>query len=223
MFPSLANKTTSSVPLSPTAKKLLINTFGAVGLMQLTAAVTCVATLGLIPPMGGAGVAMLMFALLAGLSFAIHALRNSGWGVLLLFVFAAITGAMISPMVNAYLAVPQLSSVLFQALAMTAASAFGVSAYAIVSRKDFSFMGGFLFAGALVVIGAALLNLFVASSALGLVVGAAGALVFTLYLLYNVSNLVNGHETNYVSAAISVYVNIFNMFQSFLSLLSPRP
>lgn len=207
--------------LTPSAKKTLVNTFGTVGIMQLIAAATCWTTMGVIPPMSIVG-SLVGFVVMTLLVMGIHMAKNSALGVVLLGVFAAFSGAIVSPLIGAYLSSPELTSVLYQALGLTAAASFGASAYAIISRRDFSFMGAFLFAGLLVLIVAGLLNLFITSSALSMVIGVVGSILFLLYLLLDVSRIVNGHETNYVSASISVYLDIFNLFLSILRVLSPR-
>lgn len=95
----------------------------------------------------------------------------------------------------------------------------GLSAYTITSKKDFSFMRNFLFAGLIIVIVAALINIFVGSTVAHLAISSVSALVFSGFILFDTSRIVRGEETNYISATISMYLNILNLFTSLLSIL----
>jgi modulator of FtsH protease len=104
------------------------------------------------------------------------------------------------------------------ALAMTGITFLGLSAYAVSSRKDFSFMGGFLMIGLILVVVASIANIFFAIPALSLVISAVGVLVFSGFILYDTSRMVNGGETNYVMMTVSLYLNIYNLFMMLLHL-----
>jgi modulator of FtsH protease len=104
------------------------------------------------------------------------------------------------------------------ALSMTGITFLGLSAYAVSSRKDFSFMGGFLMIGLILVIVASLANIFFAIPALSLAISAVGVLVFSGFILYDTSRMVNGGETNYVMMTVSLYLNILNLFLMLLHL-----
>ena len=108
--------------------------------------------------------------------------------------------------------------IVMTALSMTGITFLGLSAYAISSRKDFSFMGGFLMIGLILVIIASLANIFFAIPALSLAISAVGVLVFSGFILYDTSRMVNGGETNYVMMTVSLYLNIYNLFMMLLHL-----
>ena len=108
--------------------------------------------------------------------------------------------------------------IVMTALSMTGITFLGLSAYAISSRKDFSFMGGFLMIGLILVIVASLANIFFAIPALSLAISAVGVLVFSGFILYDTSRMVNGGETNYVMMTVSLYLNIYNLFMMLLHL-----
>jgi modulator of FtsH protease len=108
--------------------------------------------------------------------------------------------------------------IVMTALSMTGVTFLGLSAYAVTSRKDFSFMGGFLMIGLILVVVASLANIFFAIPALSLAISAVGVLVFSGLILYDTSRMVNGGETNYVMMTVSLYLNIYNLFMMLLHL-----
>jgi modulator of FtsH protease len=108
--------------------------------------------------------------------------------------------------------------IVMTALSMTGITFLGLSAYAISSRKDFTFMGGFLMIGLILVVVASVANIFFAIPALSLAISAVGVLVFSGFILYDTSRMVNGGETNYVMMTVSLYLNILNLFLMLLHL-----
>jgi modulator of FtsH protease len=128
-------------------------------------------------------------------------------------------GAALGPLLNVYLALPNGSSLVMQSLGGTALIFFGLSAYALQSKRDFSFMGGFLFAGLLVAIVAMIANIFLAIPALSLTISAAVILIMSGLILMDTSRIINGGETNYIRATVGLYLNIFNLFVHLLHLL----
>lgn len=203
--------------MDPATKKTLTNTFITVGVMQVIAAASCWLAMALLPPFGVVG-SLVALVLMIVVLVLIHVFKNSALGLVMLAVFAIISGSSLSPLLTSYLSSPGMTSVLYETLALTAAASFGAAGYAISTRKDFSFMGGALFAGLIVLLVASLLGMFFSSPLLHLAIGVGGSILFLLYLLYDVSRIVNRHETNYVTAAVDVYLDILNLFLSLLRL-----
>lgn len=145
--------------------------------------------------------------------------RNSSLGVLFVFALTGFMGYTLGPIVSKYLSMPNGTQIVMQAMAGTAAIFLGLSTYALTTRKDFSFMGGFLFVGVLVAFLAGLGAIFFAIPALSLTVSAAFVLLMSGLILYETSNIIHGGETNYVMATVSLFVSIYNLFTSLLHLL----
>ncbi|MDR0563705.1 MAG: Bax inhibitor-1/YccA family protein [Azoarcus sp.] len=162
----------------------------------------------------------IMLAGYFGLLFLTTKFRNSGMGIVCVFALTGFMGLTLGPILSYYLATPHGSQLVMQALGATAVIFFALSAYALTSRKDFSFMGGFLFVGALVAFLAGLGALFFHIPALSLAVSAAFVLISSGFILYQTSALIHGGETNYIMATVSLYVSIYNLFLSLLRILS---
>jgi modulator of FtsH protease len=155
-----------------------------------------------------------------GLLFAVNATADSGKGIFMIFAFTGVMGASIGPMLNYYLAMPNGPEYVMQALGGTALVFFGLSAYALTTRKDFSYMGGFLFVGLLVAVVASIANIFLGIPALSLTVSAAIVLIMSGLILFDTSRIINGGETNYIRATVSLYLDIYNLFIHLLHLLT---
>jgi len=140
-------------------------------------------------------------------------------GIVCVFALTGFMGMTLGPILSLYLAMPNGDQLVMQALGATAFIFFALSAYALVSRKDFSFMGGFLFVGLLVAFLAGLAALFFNMPALSLAVSAAFVLLASGLILYQTSAIVNGGETNYIMATVTLYVSLYNLFLSLLHLL----
>ena len=154
-----------------------------------------------------------------GLLFAVHKLKNSGWGILAVFALTGFMGYTLGPIVTRYLGLPNGGEIVMQAMGGTAAIFIGLSAYALTTKKDFSFMGGFLMVGILLAFLAGLAAIFFEIPALSLTVSAAFVLLMSGLILYETSNIIHGGETNYVLATVTLFVSIFNLFTSLLHLL----
>ena len=153
-----------------------------------------------------------------GLLFAVHKLKDSGLGILAVFGLTGFMGYTLGPIVSRYLGLPNGGEVVMQALGATAVLFIGLSGYALTTRKDFSFMGGFLTVGVLVAFVAGLAAVFFEIPALSLTVSAAFVLLMSGLILYETSNIIHGGETNYVLATVTLFVSIFNLFISLLQL-----
>jgi modulator of FtsH protease len=154
-----------------------------------------------------------------GLLFLVHKTANSAWGLLTVFLFTGFLGYSLGPILNVYLGLPHGAVLVGQALGLTAAAFVGLSFYALTTRKDFSFLSGFLVVGAIVLIGAIVLNIFMEISGLALTISAAMVLFASALILFETSNVIHGGETNYIRATVGLYVSIYNLFASLLHLL----
>jgi len=161
---------------------------------------------------------IVQLVVLFGTLFALHKFKNSVWSIPLVFFFTGFLGYTAGPIVNFYLGMANGGDIVTTALAMTGITFLGLSAYAVSSRKDFTFMGGFLMIGLILVIVASVANIFFAIPALSLAISAVGVLVFSGFILYDTSRMVNGGETNYVMMTVSLYLNIYNLFLMLLHL-----
>ncbi len=153
-----------------------------------------------------------------GLLFAIHKLQNSGWALPAVFALTGFMGYTLGPLLTRTLALPGGAQVVMLALGATGAVFLGLSAWVLTTRRDFSAIGGFLFAGMVVALVAGLAAVFLEMPTLALVVSAMVALLSAGLILFETSRIVNGGETNYVLATVSLYVSVFNLFTSLLSL-----
>lgn len=156
---------------------------------------------------------------LYGLLFATHYLANSAWGLLSIFAFAGLIGYGTGPLIGMLMSSSAGSQVVTTALGGTAFIFFGLSGYALVSKKDFSFLNGFVFAGFLVLLAAMVLNLFLQIPALQLAMSVGFMLFSSAIILMQTGAIVNGGERNYILATIALYVSIYNIFMSLIHLL----
>ena len=162
---------------------------------------------------------LLMFGAMMGMMFAVSALRNSIWGIAALFGFTLLAGVLLGPILQVALHLKNGAQLIGMAAGGTGIIFFSLATIATVTKKDFSFMGKFLFIGLILLIVASLANLFFQIPALSLTISAIGVLIFSAYILYDVSRIVNGGETNYVMATLGLFLSIYNLFISLLQLL----
>lgn len=154
-----------------------------------------------------------------GLLFGINYFRNSAIGLGLVFALTGFMGLTLGPILNSYLAIPGGGMIIATAMGATAVLFFGLAGYALVSRKDFSFMGSFLMIGILVGFLAGLGAIFFDLPGLSLAVSSMFVLLMSGLILYETSNIIHGGETNYIMATVTLFVAIFNLFTSLLHLL----
>ena len=162
---------------------------------------------------------LLMLGAMIGALFVVSALRNSGWGVAAVFGFTFIAGMMLAPMLQFAAHLRNGGQLVALAGAMTAAVFFVMATIATVSKRDFSFLGKFLFIGLILLVIASVANLFFQMPALSVTLSAIAVLIFSAYLLYDVSDIVRGGETNYIMAKIRLFLDILNLFVNLLNLL----
>jgi len=144
---------------------------------------------------------------------------NSAKGLGVVFAITGLLGFGLGPILTLYLALPNGPQIVATAFGGTGVIFLGLSGYALATRRDFSFLGGFLFTGLLVVLVAALANIFLAIPVLSLTISAAVILIMSGFILFDTGRLINGGETNYILATVSLYLSIFNIFIHLLSLL----
>jgi modulator of FtsH protease len=154
-----------------------------------------------------------------GLLFATAKFRNSSLGLAFVFALTGFMGYTLGPILNAYLALPNGGQVVMTAMGATGVIFLGLSGYALTTRKDFSFMGGFLMVGILVAFMAGLGAVFFEMPGLSLAVSSMFVLLMSGLILYETSNIIHGGETNYIMATVTLFVAIFNLFTSLLHLL----
>ncbi len=198
------------------AHRVLRNTYALLALTLLFSAGVAAASVALALPAPGIIVTLVGYF---GLLFLTHKLANSGWGVLSVFALTGFMGYTLGPILSHYLGLAGGGQIVATAMAGTALIFFGLSAWALTSKRDFSFLGGMLFAGVLVAFLAGLAAIFLQMPALSLTVSAVFVLLMSGMILFETSRIVHGGETNYVLATVSLYVSLFNLFVSLLQLL----
>jgi len=154
-----------------------------------------------------------------GLLFAIHKLQSSAWALPAVFALTGFMGYTLGPVLTQSLALPGGAQTVSMALGATGSTFIGLSAYVLLTRRDFSFIGGFLFCGMVIAVLAGLAAMLLDIPALGLAVSGMVALLSAGLILFETSRIVNGGETNYVLATVGLFVSVFNLFTSLLSLL----
>jgi modulator of FtsH protease len=162
---------------------------------------------------------LLMFAVMMGLMFGVSALRNSVWGIVALLGFTLVAGFFLGPILQVALHLKNGAQLVGMAAGGTGIIFGSLATIATVTKKDFSFMGKFLFIGVILLIVASLANMFFEVPALALTISAIAVLIFSAYILYDISQIVNGGETNYVMATMGLYLDIYNIFINLLNLL----
>ena len=196
--------------------KVLRNTYMLLGMTLAFSA----ATAGTSMALGLSHMAGLVMMLVGfGLLFVVNRMADTAKGLPAIFAFTGVMGAALGPMLNYYVALPGGPGMVMQALGGTALVFFSLSAYALNSRKDFSYMGGFLMTGLIVAIVASIANIFLGIPALSLTISAAIIMIMSGLILFDTSRIINGGETNYIRATVSLYLNIYNLFIHMLHLV----
>jgi modulator of FtsH protease len=168
----------------------------------------------------GLGISTIVFFAGAfGLMFAIEKFKNSSVGVPLLLGFTFFMGLMLSRLISAVLGLSNGPTLIMTAFGGTAAVFFAMASLATVIKRDLSNMGKFLFVGAIMLLVAGLINLFVQSSAMMITLSVIAIGLFSAFMLYDLKRVIDGGETNYITATLAIYLDIYNVFQSLLALL----
>jgi modulator of FtsH protease len=198
------------------ANKVIRNTYMLLSMTLAFSALTAGISMSLNLPYPGMIITMVGYF---GLLFLTTKFRESGLGIAFVFALTGFMGYTLGPILNHYLALPNGAQVVMMAMGGTAAIFLGLSAYVMTTRKDFSYMGGFLTVGILVAFLAGLGAIFFHMPGLSLAVSAMFVLLMSGLILFETSNIINGGETNYIMATVTLYVTIFNLFTSLLQLL----
>ncbi|MDR2112072.1 MAG: Bax inhibitor-1/YccA family protein [Candidatus Accumulibacter sp.] len=169
---------------------------------------------------GSPGISLLLFFGIAfGFMWGIRRMKNSGMGVVLLLGFTFFMGLMLSGILRAALGFSNGPALIATAAGGTGAIFFTLAGIATVTKKDFGFIGRFLFVGLVVILLAMVANYFLPIPALSLTISAAAILLFSGFILFDISRIVNGGETNYITATLAVYLDVYNIFVHLLHLL----
>jgi modulator of FtsH protease len=199
------------------SNKVLKNTY-----LLLSATLGFSALMAMVSLMVGAPPMTYLIALIAAMVLGIFVLprtANSSAGIGVIFLITGLLGFGLGSVLSMYLALPKGPQVIATAFAGTGIIFLGLSGYALTSKRDFSFMGGFLFAGMMVVVLAMLANIFLQMPALSLAVSSGIILLMSGFILLDTSRIVRGGETNYIMATYGLYLSIFNIFISLLQIL----
>ena len=154
-----------------------------------------------------------------GLLFLTSKFANSGLGLVFVFALTGFMGLTLGPIISMYLTIPNGDQIVMTAMGGTGIIFLGLSGYALTTRKDFSFLGGFLMVGILVAFLAGIASMFLSMPGLSLAVSAMFILLMSGLILYQTSSIIHGGETNYIMATVTLYVSIYNLFLSLLHLL----
>lgn len=199
----------------PEAAKVLRNTYALLSMTLLFAAGIAALAVSAQLPAPGLIVTLVGYF---GLLFMVHKLQNSGWAIPAVFALTGFMGYTLGPLLTYTLGMPGGAGTIAAALGATGATFLGLSAYVLVTRRDMSFMGGFLFAGMIVALVLGIVAYAFSMPALALGVSAMVALLSVGLILFETSRIVNGGETNYVMATVSLFVSLFNLFTALLQL-----
>ncbi len=197
--------------------KVLKNTYLLLSATLAVSAISAVVSMALGVPVW-TYMASIIVSMVLGI-FVLPKTANSAAGIGVIFLITALMGFGLGAILQVYAAIPKGPEVIATAFGGTAAIFLSLSGYALVSRRDFSFMGGFLFAGMMVVMVGILANLFFSLPALSLALSAGIILLMSGFILFDTSRIINGGETNYIMATYGLYLSIFNIFISLLQIL----
>ncbi|MBE1301127.1 MAG: BAX inhibitor (BI)-1/YccA family protein [Alteromonadaceae bacterium] len=196
--------------------KVLRNTYMLLGLTLMFSALCA----GITMAMGISSMTALFMTIGAFITlFVLNKKAETASGLAWIFVFTGLMGGSLGPMLSMYASIPGGPDLIMQALGGTALIFFSLSAYVLTTKKDFSFLGGFLFIGLIVAVIASIANIFMGIPALSLAVSAAIIFIMSGLILFDTSRIIHGGETNYIRATVSLYLNIYNIVVHLLHLL----
>lgn len=200
------------------ANSVIRNTYILLSMTLLFSALTAFISSVTNAPYVGLGLGLLINF---GLIYLVNSLRNSAWGILAVFIFTGFFGYTLGPILNSVLTVyVNGAQLITTSLGLTGAVFFTLSGYAMVSRKNFNYLAGFLMAGVIVGFATCIIAYFIPMPLLYLATSAVFVLLSSAAILFHTSQIINGGETNYIIATINLYVQIYNLFVSFLQILT---
>jgi len=197
--------------------KLIKNTYMLLSATLIFSAIMAAVSVVVQPP-GMTYLVCVIASMLIGM-FVLPKTANSSAGLGVIFLITGLLGFGLGPIISQYLALPKGPQIVGTAFGGTGIIFLALSGYALTSKRDFSFMGGFLFAGMMVVILAIIANIFLQLPGLALAMSAAIILLMSGFILFDTSRMINGGETNYIFATYGLYLSIFNIFISLLHIL----
>ncbi|MBY0577484.1 MAG: Bax inhibitor-1/YccA family protein [Burkholderiales bacterium] len=212
----------TTMPYALDQNRVLRNTYGLLGLTMIPTVIGAIVGMGTNfsflahSPLVGS---LVMLAVMFGLMFAVSATRNSSLGILFLLIFTGVAGWFLGPILQVALHLRNGPELIGIAAGGTGAIFLSLATVATVSKRDFGFMGNFLFVGLILLIIASLANAFFHVPAASLAISAIAILIFSGYILFDVSQVIHGGETNYIMATLTLYLDIYNIFVNLLSLL----
>jgi modulator of FtsH protease len=196
--------------------KVLRNTYMLLGMTLLATAASSGLAIALnLPPLAAVVCMIGSFIMM----FVVNKTADSAKGIGMIFIFSILMGMSLGPMLQMYLKMANGPSIVFQAASGTALIFFVLSGYALTTKKDFSYMGGFLMVGLIVALVAGLANIFLHIPLLQLVISSVVILIMSGFILFDTSRIIHGGETNYIRATIALYLSIYNIFVHLLSIL----
>ncbi|MEO7580675.1 MAG: Bax inhibitor-1/YccA family protein [Massilia sp.] len=200
--------------------RVLRNTYWLLALSMIPTVLGAFIGVSMQLPMLSGGIGFIIFMAVAfGFIFAIEKTKNSGLGVAVLLGFTFFMGIWLTPLLTRTLGFSNGGTLIMMAFGGTASIFAVLASVATVSKRDFSMMGKWLFAGVIVLLLAAVANIFLGMTALSIVISMMAIGIFSAFILYDVQRIVNGGETNYISATLSIYLDVYNIFTSLLNLL----
>ncbi len=201
---------------SKSVNKMLRNTYGLLSLTLLFSALTAGMSLAYNLSHPGLIITLVGFY---GLLFLTHKFKNSSIGILCVFALTGFIGLTLGPILNAYLNMSNGDNLIISAFGITGLSFLALSGYVIFSKKDFSFLNGFVTVGFFVLLLAIISGIFIHMTALQIFISGGSALFSAAVIMLQTSEIIHGGETNYIMATITLYVSLYNMFLGVLSLL----
>ncbi|MFC0253586.1 Bax inhibitor-1/YccA family protein [Massilia consociata] len=223
MFPNTQTQRTVDLTKGgqvATRNKVLRNTYWLLALSMIPTVLGAFIGVSMELPMLGGGMGFIIFLAIAfGFMFGIQKFKDSGVGVALLLGFTFFMGLMLTPLLRHTLGFANGGTLIMTAFGGTACVFAVMASIATTTKRDFSGMGSWLFAGVIVLILAAVANIFLQMSALSIVISMLAIGIFSAFILYDVQRIVNGGETNYITATLAIYLDVYNIFTSLLHLL----
>ena len=193
---------------------VLRNTYALLAMTLLWSAVTASVSVAIGAPHLGFFTLLVFF----GLLYAVHKTADSGWGLVWTFALTGFLGFSLAPLLSAVLSLAEGGALVAQSLGITAVAFFGLSIYTVATKRDFSFLRGFLIVGAIIIVASWIVSLFYYSTLMAQVLSGVAILFGAALILWQTSAVVRGEETNYIRATVGIYVAIYNIFSSVLLL-----
>ena len=214
----MADPRTLAARVAPVAavevNKVLRSTYALLAMTLLWSAVTASVAVAIAAPSLG----FITLVVFLGLLYAVHKTANSGWGLVWTFALTGFMGFSLAPLLGAVLSLADGGALVAQSLGITAVAFFGLSIYAVSTKRDFSFLQGFLIVGAIVILASWVVSIFYWTTLMSQVLSGICILFGAALILWQTSAVVRGEETNYIRATIGIYVALYNIFSSVLLL-----